>query len=154
MTDKPLVALIDGDNLGSNLTKHKIRDIGGDYKHFRDYGNALESTKSQKYDLILLELQTTTGRFEEMDEEVGRIIGRVKPGSEPPEIGLYWIKKVSEEESPNRETPIVVHTTYHPRTDSYVPKAKERAREAGAVDYLHKDELPDLDAVLRKHLEL
>ena len=70
------------------------------------------------------------------------------------EFGLYVIKKIREESSPNKDTPIIVFTVYKAINDSLFPNAEKTTLKAGATQYISMTTEPQkfLDSI-KSYLE-
>jgi len=104
---------------------------------FRNVIPAMEAFASRRYDLIITDLHVAPGFGFEEDPEISRII------ADSTEIIPYWkivchaISQARTPKSPNRKTPILVATIYHPTDYTLCQDAEIKVREAGATDYLY-----------------
>ena len=98
---------------------------------------AIKTLTQKPYPLILIDPHIAPGL--EYDDPKIRAIMRAPRGGPNPNyfaIGLRVIERVRASDSVNRDTPILVATTYDPVVAGLFPGAKAAAQNAGATEYL------------------
>lgn len=111
---------------------------GGGVKYFSHAGDAIKEFLSVKYSLIITDLDIAPG-LDCQDQEIMEIMNRAPLGRNPDywRVALKVVERIRQNNSPNKHTPVIVASVYHPEEDGLFKNAARTCLKAGANHYCY-----------------
>lgn len=139
-----------GEEIDTGLLEHILAPQVSQIEFIDHAIEAIHNLKARPFPVIVASLRLAPG---EHDPIMDPIMERMLP--DYAEICCYMIRRLREEDSANKTTPIIVNSIVHPTDDKLFPNAEARVLRAGATEYsyLLRDGFHGLARSIRGHLQ-